>query len=362
MLNRSNLLVKLLLLIPAGIYGIIVGLRNWFYAQGFFRSIVFDIPVVCVGNIAVGGTGKTPHVEYILRLLSQEKLMASVISRGYKRKTSGYLAVKPEHTAQDVGDEPKQISQKFPTVPFVVCGDRVVGIQTLRSDFPNTRVVVMDDGFQHRAVKPGMSIILTDFNHPIYADYLLPMGNLRESFRQLQRADIVIVTKCPPTVKPIDLRIASNRLGLFPYQSLYFTTFNYGGLHFVWGCSPVADQPESSAPVMLVAGIAKPEPFVQHLKEQYNNLTINLFSDHYTFQGSDISGMVEFLTNHPGGFIVTTEKDAVRLVSLDSIPEQLKSRFLYIPIEVRFLNSGENQFNKQLVAYVRAIKGNSGLH
>jgi len=356
------LLVKLLLLVPTGIYGTIVGLRNWLYTHGFFRSVEFDIPVICVGNIAVGGTGKTPHVEYILRLLSQEKFMASVISRGYKRKTSGYLAVKPEHTAQDVGDEPRQISQKFPTVPFVVCGDRVVGIQTLRSDFPQTRVVVMDDGFQHRAVKPGMAIILTDFNHPIYEDYLLPMGNLRESRSQLERADIVIVTKCPPAVKPIDLRIASKRLDLFPYQSLYFTTFNYGGQHSVWGCSPVADQPESSTPVMLVAGIANPEPFVQHLKEQYNHLTVKLFPDHYVFEGSDISEMLGFLENHPDGYIITTEKDAVRLVSVESIPTQLQSRFLYIPIEVRFLNDKDNQFNKQIVAYVKANKRNGIVH
>ncbi len=356
------MLVKLLLLVPTGIYSIIVALRNWLYNLGFLSSVKFDLPVICVGNIAVGGTGKTPHVEFILRVFNQESILASVISRGYKRKTKGYIAITPEHSALDVGDEPRQISRKFPTVPFVVCGDRITGIQNLRSDFPLSQVVVMDDGFQHRAVTPGMSIILTDYNHPIYDDYLLPLGNLRESRSQLKRADIVIVTKCPRSIKPIDLRIATKRLGLFPYQKIYFTTFEYGELHKVWGNKLLDNKPKTLSPILLVAGIAQPQPFIQHVKEQFNNLSIKLFSDHYVFEGPDILVMVEFLKNNPEGYVITTEKDSMRLAALDSIPEPLQSRFLYIPIEVRFLNSGNNQFNKQIVAYVKANKRNGFIH
>lgn len=361
MLNRSNLLIRLLLLIPTGIYWSIVSVRNWLYARGIFSSVEFDLPVICVGNIAVGGTGKTPHVEHILRVLNREKISTAVISRGYKRKTKGYLAVKPEHTALEVGDEPRQISRKFPAVPFVVCENRVLGIQTLRNEFSETRAVVMDDGFQHRSVKPGFSIILTDFNNPIYEDYLLPLGNLRESRSQLKRANVVVVTKCPPTVKPIDLRIASKRLGLYPYQKLYFTTFEYGHLHYVWGNNRVDGSISPTIPVMIVAGIAKPQPFVLHVKGIFINLTEKLFSDHYVFEDSDISEMVGFIETHSDAYIITTEKDSMRLASVD-IPEQLRSRFLYIPIEVRFLNSGDNQFNKQIVEYVTANKRNGIIH
>ncbi len=362
MLNRSSFFIRLLLLIPTGIYWSIVSIRNWLYSSGVFTSVTFETPVICVGNIAVGGTGKTPHVEYILRLLEHEKLMAAVISRGYKRKTKGYLAVKPEHSALDVGDEPRQISQKFPNVPFVVCENRVNGIKTLLSEFSKIKAVVMDDGFQHRAVTPGFSIVLTDFNSPIYDDYVLPLGNLRESRSQLRRANIVVVTKCPPTVKPIDLRIALKRLGLFPFQKLYFTTFEYGSLQYVWGNGLVVNSIEPVAPILLVAGIAKPQPFVQHVKGQFNNLTEKLFSDHYVFDSPDILEMVTFLQKNSDGYIITTEKDSVRLASVDSIPEELRPRFLYIPIEVRFLNSGNNQFNKQIVEYVTANKINGIIH
>lgn len=349
-------------MIPTGIYGSIVSVRNWFYARGIFSSVEFDLPVICVGNIAVGGTGKTPHVEHILRVLNQEKINTAVISRGYKRKTKGYLAVKPEHTALEVGDEPRQISRKFTFVPFVVCENRVLGIQTLRNEFPETRAVVMDDGFQHRSVKPGFSIILTDFSNPVYEDYLLPLGNLRESRSQLKRANVVVVTKCPPTVKPIDLRITSKRLGLYPYQKLYFTTFEYGPLYYVWGNNRVDANISQESPVMIVAGIAKPQPFVQHVKTTFINLTEKLFSDHYVFEDSDISEMVAFLESHSDAYVITTEKDSMRLASVRSIPEQFRSRFLYIPIEVRFLNSGYNQFNKQIVEYVTANKRNGIIH
>lgn len=349
-------------MIPAGIYYCVVGVRNWLFTNGIFSSVEFDIPVICVGNIAVGGTGKTPHVELILRILNRVSIQSSVISRGYKRKTKGYLAVQPEHTAIEVGDEPRQISNKFPTVPFVVCGNRVKGIQHLRVDFPDTQVVIMDDGFQHRAVKPGMSIILIDYTRPIYEDLILPLGNLRESQSQLHRANMVIVTKCPANIKPIDLRIFSKRLNLFPYQTLYFTAFSYGELLGVWGGKPLEDQPSRQSPVLLVAGIAQPQPFIQYLEEKYINLSVKLFSDHYVFESPDILEMVSFLENNTGGYIITTEKDAMRLVSFDSIPEQLRSRFLYVPIEVRFLNEGDNQFNKQIVEYVTANKRNGIIH
>ena len=361
-INRSNLLVRLLLFLPAGIYGFIVGFRNWLYAVGVLPSVEFDFPVICVGNIAVGGTGKTPHVEHILRVLEHERITAGVISRGYKRKTKGYLAVTPEHSALDVGDEPRQISRKFPDAPFVVCGNRVLGIRNLRRDFPEAKVVVMDDGFQHRAVKPGFSIILVDYNHPICEDYILPLGNLRESRSHLYKANIVVVTKCPSTVKPIDMRVYNKRLGLYPYQSVYFTSFKYGELCGVWSNKPLVDIPKSESPVMLVAGIAQPQPFIKHVEGKYSNLTVKLFSDHHAFENSDILEMVSFLESHADGYVITTEKDSMRLASLDSISEQLRSRFLYIPIEVHFLNNEDNQFNKQIVEYVRANKRNGIIH
>lgn len=362
MLNRSSILLKVLLVIPAGIFGIITGMRNWFYAQGFLASTEFDIPVICVGNITVGGTGKTPHVEYLLRLLLSKKVSVSAISRGYQRKTRGFLVVDSAHTANEVGDEPRQISRKYPAAPFAVCADRVYGINSLRKAFPKTEVVVMDDGFQHRAVRPGLNIVLMDYNRPIYHDQILPLGNLRESAHQLNRANVVVVTKCPDDVKPIDLRIILKRLNLFPYQSLYFTRFVYGGPKTIWSNTVIESMLPKTTPVMAVAGIAQPELFFLYLQTKFQNIVKQAYTDHHQFGETEIWEMARFLELNPNGYVITTEKDAVRLMGFTTVPEIIRERFLYIPIEVEFLNNGEKSFNKQIVEYVRKDKRNGILH
>ncbi len=362
MLNRSNILLKVLLVIPAGIFGIITSVRNWLYSQGLLASTGFDIPVLCVGNITVGGTGKTPHVEYLLKLLLSTKFNVSVISRGYRRKTSGFLVVDPAHTAEEVGDEPRQISRKYPNAPFAVCADRAYGINALRRAFPEIEVVVMDDGFQHRAVRPGVNIVLMDYNRPIYHDQILPLGNLRESAHQLYRANMVVVTKCPEDVKPIDLRIISKRLKLFPYQSLFFTRFVYGAPRTVWTSVVFGDLLPMETPILAVAGIAQPESFFLHLEGQFHNLTTKAYTDHHQFGETEIWEMARFLEQHPDGYVITTEKDAVRLMGFTTVPEMIRERFLYIPIEVEFLNNGERSFNKQIVEYVRKNKRNGIIH
>jgi tetraacyldisaccharide 4''-kinase len=362
MLNRTNILLRILLLIPAGIFGLITGVRNWLYDQGIIASTEFDIPVICVGNITVGGTGKTPHVEYLLKILLSEKVRVSAISRGYRRKTRGFLVVEPVHTAIDVGDEPCQIARKFPLVPFAVCSDRVHSIKTLRKLFSETEVVVMDDGFQHRAVQPGLSIVLMDYNRPIYDDQILPLGNLRENSRQIHRANVVVVTKCPSDVKPIDLRIISKRLNLFPYQTLYFTRFTYGVFKNVWTNIQIEIILQGTTPILAVAGIAQPKMFFLYLDNMFQSVEKQTYTDHHQFGETEIWAMARFLELHQDGYVITTEKDAVRLSGFTTVPEIIRERFLFVPIEVEFLNNGEKSFNKQIVEYVRKDKRNGILY
>ena len=279
------------------LYGIGVRLRNFLFDAGILKSQRFPLPVINIGNITVGGTGKTPHTEFMIRLLQQDYNIA-VLSRGYKRHSRGYVLATSQSTAHSIGDEPYQMYTKFPSVTLAVDENRCHGIeQLLAIKEPPIEVVLLDDAFQHRYVKPGLSILLTDYHRLFCDDTLLPAGRLRESVNGKNRAQIVIVTKCPQDIKPIDYNIITKRLNLYPYQQLYFSSFRYGNLQPVFpSVAPKADSLTNELPlsalvntdILLVTGIASPARMLEELKTYTDQIDLFSFEDHHHFNHRDM--------------------------------------------------------------------------
>ena len=256
--------VKIILLPLSVIYGVVTGVRNFLFHIGVLKSQTFRVPVICVGNITVGGTGKTPHTELIISEL-KKKFRVACLSRGYKRKTRGFILANEHSTAAEIGDEPMQIKSKYPDILVACDGNRVRGIQKLLALPEPPEVILLDDAFQHRYVQADKNIVLIDYNRPVHEDCLLPAGRLRESVQALKRADYIIVTKCPKSIQPIEKRILSEHLKIKPYQQLFFTTLEYGKI------KPLFPQyesivPDRSSSILCLTGIAQPGPYIDHLK------------------------------------------------------------------------------------------------
>lgn len=324
---------------------------------GILPSKEFDFPIIVVGNITVGGTGKTPHVEYLVKLLKDQKKVG-VLSRGYKRKTKGFLVAKETDNAATIGDEPRQIKRKFPDVAMAVDANRVKGIQKLMAGAAGFHpdVIVLDDAFQHRHVKPGMAILLVDYNRPLESDYILPYGRLRESIHEKHRANIVIVTKTPRELKPIDRRIIAKDMKLFPYQSLYFTYLKYGELTPIFGADKtlqIEKASEQEYEILLVTGIANPVPLKEHLLKHFSKMEHIQFPDHHTYTQKDIKKIKKAFEAFSGDnkIIVTTEKDAVRIFDSKDFQES-GLPVHYLPIEVDFLNDDREEFEKKINAFI----------
>lgn len=325
------------------LYGAVAGLRNWMFDQRILKSFEYDIPIIGVGNLTVGGAGKTPHVEYIVSHLSLDYNVA-VLSRGYKRKTKGFVLANSKSTPATIGDEPYQIYHKFQgRVKVAVCESRRKGIEELVKLFPNLHVIVLDDSFQHRWVKPKVSILLTDYSRPFYKDRLLPLGRLRESPMQVNRADMVVVTKCPEDLQPISFRIASKELDLMKFQKLFFSRYEYGRLKPVFAEDALYEvelrdlTKEDS--VMLLTGIAHPRYFVRYFRQYPFKVKVDHYPDHHDFTKRDILDIEKKFQAMPGKrkIIVTTEKDAVRLMHNPYFPKQMKPFTFYLPIHVRMM-------------------------
>lgn len=364
MQKRSPLLYLLLLPITL-IYGSIVSLRNRLFDSKILPSQEFDIPIISVGNITVGGTGKTPHIEYLVSLLKDQFNIAT-LSRGYKRKTKKFLVATPESTVNDIGDEPKQIKQKFPDITVAVDRKRVNGINSLLSDEiePTFDAILLDDAYQHRYVKPGLSILLIDYNRPIHKDHLLPYGRLREQCWGKRRAHIIIITKTPKNLKPIERRIREKELNAYPYQSLYFTTFKYGKITPLFKSDTEQEVTLEDNSTLLVTGIANPKPLKEHIMEHSNEVQELQFEDHHDFTSKDLQKIADAFSKigSQNKIIITTEKDAMRLQEHPNIDIIKHLPIYYIPIEIDFLFEGEEQFNSQIVDYVKKNKRNSFLH
>lgn len=345
------------LLLPLSIiYGIIIWIRNWAFDNQILKSDSYSFPIINVGNIAIGGTGKTPHIEYLIRLLNKDHKL-STLSRGYKRKTKGFIIAKPEHSYEDIGDEPKQIKSQFPEIIVSVDENRRRGIEQLRQITDAPEIILMDDAFQHRYIKAGLNILLTDYFNPYWKDQLLPVGNLRDNKAQVDRAEIVIVSKTPKSISPIKRRIIKTELSLFPYQSLFFTTIQYGELIKIGNTSDI--EIDKSFSVLLLTGIAKSSHLKTHLKTKFAEVNLAKYNDHHSYSESDIKNIIQQFTEIKNSkkIIVTTLKDAVRLKDNSIFANLSNLPIYYQAIEVGFLNEDDkDKFNKKILKYVRDAK------
>ena len=344
------------------LYGLGVELRSQLFELNILKSRSFTTPVISVGNITVGGTGKTPHVEYLVRLLSKEAKVA-VLSRGYKRKTHGYLLADKDSTMRDIGDEPYQMKLKFPNIEVAVDANRCEGIDHLINDeqTKDTDVIILDDAYQHRYVKPGINILLVDYHRLIIYDELLPSGRLREPIESKKRADIVIITKCPDSLNPIDYRVLTKAMKLYAYQSLFFTSLHYGAPYLLFGGDETRVPKKQNSDVLLLTGIASPEQMIDDVQPNVKSLKPLTFPDHHAFSPRDIEKINNAFAAMPqeSRVILTTEKDAARLRNVSGLSEEVKQRLLVLPVEVKFMLDGEEIFNDKIISYVRKNSRNS---
>ena len=343
------------------LYGLGVGFRNFLFDLGVLKSRAYKTPVIAVGNITVGGTGKTPHVEHLIRLL-QDKMRVAVLSRGYKRKSSGLVIADASTPMKEIGDEPFQMKQKFPKVTVVVDKKRTRAIEHLEAQKNPVDVILLDDAFQHRYVKPGINILLVDYHRLIIYDKLLPAGRLREPLKGKDRADIVIVTKCPRELKPMEYRVITKAMNLFPYQHLYFSTLEYELLR------PVFPNEKRTAllsgvngqNVLLLTGIASPRQLLEDLTPQARSITPLSFADHHDFKKRDIRRLNEAFESLPSPkCIVTTEKDTARLIGVEGLSEAVRQQLYLLPVRIRFMSDQDELFNQNIIDYVHKNSRNS---
>ncbi len=345
-----------LLLYPFSIiFAVATSIRNWLFDYGILKSTSYSIPVISVGNITVGGTGKTPLTELILRHLEKNKRSA-LLSRGYGRKTKGVIIADDKADYFTIGDEPMQIKSKFKDLMVIVAEKRRKGMMALLERPDSPEVVVLDDAFQHRYVKPGLSILVMDYYRPVWKDFCLPAGNLRESVKGMRRADLIVVNKCPSGLSETEAAIIQKKLRVKVSNTLFFTSITYGLP------TPLVSQSksflnlikESDCSLIAMAGIGNPEPFFTMVKKF--NLPVNTlrFPDHHDFTTADLKKMENLCFNEKNkeSLLLTTEKDAIRLLSLSGLSNQFLKKIWYIPIELKFLFEGQPLFEKKINNYV----------
>ncbi len=347
------------------LYGLGVYIRHQLFNHGILKSEEFDIPIISIGNITVGGTGKTPHAEFFVEMLSPHYNVA-VLSRGYKRRTKGFVLAQVDMPSRIIGDEPKQIKHKYPDIPVAVCEKRSDGIKALRQAHPEVDLIILDDAFQHRYVEPWLSVLLIDYQRPIFDDYLLPHGRLRDLKSQLSRANFIFVTKCPKDVKPIDLRVMMRKLNLFPYQSLFFTRMKSQEPLPIFG--EFNQEPlVSSQKAIAMSGLASSKGFVESVESSFDVVKVINFDDHHVYKRKDIKQLEKLLAElDPSTVIITTEKDAVKLAGGHSMPDDIKRRLFYIPITVEVVSmgedGGEDEILRKTIPYVSENQKYSMLH
>ena len=343
------------------LYGLGVKIRNMLFEIGILRSESFDVPVISVGNITVGGTGKTPHVEYLIELL-KDKARVAVLSRGYKRRTRGFVIADDKATARTVGDEPLQMKRKYGDgITVAVDRKRCHGIRQLTSNDNDIDVILLDDAFQHRYVKPGVNILLVDYHRLIIYDKLLPAGRLREPLSGKNRADIVIVTKCPHDLKPMEFRVITKAMNLYPFQRLFFTCLEYRNITPVFGSGEQSlDSIGKDCHILLLTGIASPQQMIEDLSPRCPHITPLTFGDHHTFTSSDVARINnEFAALPHPKMIITTEKDATRLIAVEGLSEEVRGAMFALPVKIRFMLGQEESFNEKIIGYVRKNSRNS---
>ncbi len=329
-----NNFLKIFSLPASWLYRLAIGIRNGLYNSHFIHTTDAPLPSICVGNLAVGGTGKTPMVEYLIRLLSPHYKIA-VLSRGYKRATRGFVLADPNATAASIGDEPLQLHRKFPNIVVAVCADRVMGIKRLRQAFPDLQLVILDDAFQHRRIRCGLNILLTAADRLYVDDHYLPYGRLRDAKSQSLRADIIVVTKCPEGLQPIDKRLIDTRLHLPSYQSLFFSTIGYPEI-------------PTGGRVLLVTAIAHPEYLKRHLRTLFPNIETLYYPDHHVLNRNELRFLEQKAKYYDR--VLTTEKDMARLAEAP-LSDALRDKLESIPILTQI--DKHEAFDRQVLTYVR---------
>lgn len=333
----QSVLIKILLAPFSLLYGMGVSLHQFFYRKGLLKSVEFSIPVISVGNLSVGGAGKTPHIEYLIRLL-KDYIQVATLSRGYKRKSQGFRVISRFDSALEAGDEPLQFHRKFPEVLVTVGESRSFGIPEILKHMPGTQAVLLDDAYQHLAVRPGLNILLTEYDRPYADDYLLPSGRLREWRSGYERADVIIVSKCPDQLSELERDAMLKKLKPLPHQQVFFSRYRYGRPYYLFNPSQSLAL-DTDMDVLLVSAIANTEYLTRSLQEQVRQLFSREFEDHHYFSNFEMGQIAKHfeLMEHPRKIILTTEKDATRMELHRDFLLEKKLPVFVLPVFVEFL-------------------------
>jgi tetraacyldisaccharide 4'-kinase len=339
--------MRLLLFLLSIIYGTITSIRNNLFDYGILKSTIHNIPIICIGNLSAGGSGKTPHTNHIAQLLSKQYNVA-ILSRGYGRKAKGFNYVETNSKAIKIGDEPLQLKQNNPTCIVAVNNNRNKGVIKILTDYPKTDVILLDDGFQHRWIKAGFNILITPYASPYYKDSLMPVGNLRESKKGAERANAIVFSKTPENINPTLKKGMLERLHLFAHQKAYFSHINY----CTWKCISTNEEftPVEHQSITLVSGIVNPKPLVEQLENKGHTISQITFKDHHSYTTYDAQKILAKYNADESAkkLILTTEKDATKLRELLAHFED--ANFYYIPIDIAF--SEQESFDRQILNYV----------
>jgi tetraacyldisaccharide 4'-kinase len=344
------ILLRILLYPFAVLYHLVTSVRNALYDQGKKPSVKFDLPVISIGNLTVGGTGKTPMIEYLIRLLCNDHEVAT-LSRGYGRRTKGFHIADPSDNAKTIGDEPFQFYVKFGDRVTVVVGEeRAFAIPNILQKRPHTEIILLDDAYQHRSVQPSLNILLTEYYRPFYDDMLLPAGRLRESKGNAARADLVLVTKCPEELSDEDMIEIEKGIRKYVEKPVFFTHIRYG--------NPVAYSRQDKIMkdnVIVVSGISNPKPFIQYARQNFNVVKEFTFNDHHEFSIGDLEKFRRYQQQNPNVSVLTTEKDKAKLGSVEFADYTAKLSMFYVPIEVFFNRNGRDFDEIVLNSIKRAV-------
>lgn len=352
----SNVFLKsfrVLLLPFAILYWLIIVIRNWLFDKNILKAASFGLPLICVGNLSVGGTGKSPMVEYLVSRLKGNFKVAT-LSRGYKRKTKGYALASERTTALDIGDEPMLFHHKFPEIPVAVGEERLVAIPQLLHDHPDTQAIILDDAFQHRSVKAGLNILLTDYGNLYTRDFFLPTGDLRDQRHSAKRAQVIVVTKCSPDLSFEEKQSLSREIAPLPTQHLFFTAISYGRAYHLTKKNFAYINEETE--VLLVTGIANPKPIKTYLEEHLHTYYMMHYGDHHIFTIDDFREIKARFDRIEAGkkIIITTEKDAMRLLKFEQEVEDMP--FYVLPIEHQFLFNEGTKFDSIVATFIEDFK------
>ncbi len=345
---NNNIIGRILLSPFTLLYSLGVGLRNVFYDSGILKSTSFNVPVISVGNLSVGGAGKSPHVEYLIMLL-QEYLNVAVLSRGYKRKSKGFKWVYSNDQVTQTGDEPLQFKRKFPEVAVAVCESRNIGIPMMLQGKNDIQTILLDDAFQHRSVVPGLNILLTTYDEPYTRDYLLPSGRLREFRSSAKRADVIIVTKCPKDLSPTDITKYRNELKPKSNQQLYFSSYEYGDPYYMYNPT-LRKKLTRETKVVLLSAIANVEYLIDYLDVNSDIVQLLKYEDHHYFKESELILLEKIIgeINDPNTIVITTEKDAMRLDLHRKRILDNKIPIFALPIKVKIHPENDHDFDQSI--------------